>query len=84
MSVRVGMLCVSNILTPNHMKDYINVMFYLPGSYTNKKTLPISWKCFSYYNNVSSNYIRNPSNIPAATAEPITPATFGPMACINR
>ncbi|BBL75836.1 hypothetical protein MishRS11D_29340 [Methylomagnum ishizawai] len=24
------------------------------------------------------------SNTPAATADPITPATFGPMACINR
>lgn len=23
-------------------------------------------------------------NTPAATAEPITPATFGPIACINR
>ena len=32
----------------------------------------------------SINYIKNPSKIPAATAEPITPATFGPMACINK
>ena len=29
-------------------------------------------------------YPKNDNNIPAATAEPITPATFGPMACINR
>ena len=29
------------------------------------------------------NYIKNPSKIPAATAEPITPATLGPMACIS-
>ena len=29
-------------------------------------------------------YIKNPSKIPAATAEPMTPATFGPMACISR
>ena len=35
-----------------------------------------------YYNNVS--YIKNPSRIPAATAEPITPATFGPIACISK
>lgn len=27
---------------------------------------------------------RNPSRTPAATAEPITPATFGPIACISR
>lgn len=29
-------------------------------------------------------YIKNPNRIPAATAEPITPATFGPIACINK
>ena len=32
----------------------------------------------------SMNYIKNPSKIPAATAEPITPATLGPIACINK
>ena len=31
-----------------------------------------------------TDYIKNPSKIPAATAEPITPATFGPIACINK
>lgn len=30
------------------------------------------------------HYPKKDSNIPAATAEPITPATLGPMACINR
>ena len=29
-------------------------------------------------------YPRNDNRIPAATAEPITPATLGPIACINR
>ena len=29
-------------------------------------------------------YIKNPNRIPAATAEPITPATFGPIACISK
>lgn len=29
-------------------------------------------------------YDKNPSNAPAATAEPITPATLGPMACISK
>ena len=33
---------------------------------------------------VSTDYIRKPSKIPAAIAEPITPATFGPIACISR
>ena len=28
--------------------------------------------------------LKNPSRAPAATAEPITPATFGPMACMSR
>ncbi|GEM_PF-5066866 len=27
---------------------------------------------------------RNPRRTPAATAEPITPATFGPIACMSR
>ena len=30
------------------------------------------------------HYPKKDSNIPAATAEPITPATLGPMACISR
>lgn len=30
------------------------------------------------------DYPRNDSRIPAATAEPTTPATFGPMACMSR
>ena len=38
---------------------------------------------FVIINNVS-DYPKNPNRIPAATAEPITPATFGPMACISR
>lgn len=29
-------------------------------------------------------YDRNPNKAPAATAEPITPATFGPIACMRR
>ena len=29
-------------------------------------------------------YPKNDNRIPAATAEPITPATLGPIACINR
>ncbi len=29
-------------------------------------------------------YNKNPNKIPAATADPITPATLGPIACINR
>ena len=33
---------------------------------------------------LSFNYPKNPSRIPAATAEPITHATLGPMACISK
>ncbi len=29
-------------------------------------------------------YFKNASKIPAATALPITPDTFGPIACINK
>ena len=34
--------------------------------------------------NIEIPYPRNESRIPAATAEPTTPATLGPMACISR
>lgn len=37
-----------------------------------------------YKYNVMLYYFRNASKIPAATAEPITPETFGPIACIKR
>ena len=30
------------------------------------------------------SYERKPSRTPAATAEPMTPATLGPMACMSR
>lgn len=32
----------------------------------------------------SKRQARKPRSTPAATADPITPATFGPMACISR
>ena len=40
----------------------------------------------SVFSNMTTtlSYPRNPSIAPAATAEPITPATFGPMACMSR
>ena len=39
-------------------------------------------RCLPYN---SKDYIgRKANNIPAATAEPITPATLGPIACIKR
>lgn len=31
-----------------------------------------------------ADYPKKLNSTPAATAEPITPATFGPMACIRR
>ena len=38
-----------------------------------------------YFNYVNiCDYPKNPNSTPAATAEPITPATFGPIACIKR
>ena len=33
---------------------------------------------------VRTAYPNMPKNMPAATAVPITPAMFGPMACINK
>ena len=37
-----------------------------------------------YANGDTSRISRKPSNSPAATAEPMTPATFGAIACISR
>ena len=35
------------------------------------------------FNTQSIFQLKNAINTPAATAEPMTPATFGPIACIN-
>ena len=37
-----------------------------------------------FYDVAITYYARKPSSAPAATAEPITPATFGPRACMSR
>ena len=50
----------------------------------NKKGCPIEGHPFLMKTNYWRLYTKKPSNIPAAMAEPITPATLGPMACINR
>lgn len=47
-----------------------------------KKSAPQSRRAFS--NIITAAYARKPSRTPAATAEPITPATFGPIACISK
>ena len=36
------------------------------------------------YVEINLGYPRKANKTPAATAEPITPATFGPMACMRR
>ena len=48
-----------------------------------KRALP-SWGEPFCIGMASCAYPRNESRIPAATAEPTTPATLGPMACISR
>ncbi len=48
-----------------------------------KRTLP-AWGEPFCIGMASCAYPRNESRIPAATAEPTTPATLGPMACISR
>jgi hypothetical protein len=49
----------------------------------NKKRLPEPTDNL-FIINIEIFYIRKLSRIPAATAEPITPATFGPIACISK
>ena len=47
-----------------------------------KKTLPERESLIIIY--IGIYYPRNANKIPAATAEPITPDTLGPIACIKR
>src|SRR5690554_2818244 len=47
-----------------------------------KEPARVAWRALSFPQ--SGYQLTKASRIPAATAEPITPATFGPMACISR
>ena len=52
-------------------------------------TNPVTWNKQQIYflilqSVIMRNYKRKLIKIPAATAEPITPATFGAIACIKR
>ena len=42
------------------------------------------WKGAAFRYKCSGVYTKKPSKTPAATADPITPATFGPIACISK
>ena len=50
-------------------------------NYLQKKRVTIATR---FCNIITAAYARKPSRTPAATAEPITPATFGPIACISK
>ena len=58
---------------------YPDKLLYLSGIKKNRAFRP-----GFHRNMLVSNYARNARRIPAATALPITPATLGPIACINR
>src|SRR5690606_18866831 len=47
-----------------------------------KEPARVTWRALPFPQ--SEYQLTKASRIPAATAEPITPATFGPMACISR
>ena len=53
------------------------------GMSINKKGLP-KWEAFWLAKRTEKRHIIIASIVPAATAVPMTPATFGPMACIRR
>ena len=59
--------------------NHITSIYYI------KRNTPEA-EAFGAFRNIicARDYARKPRSIPAATAEPITPATFGPIACINR
>lgn len=62
----------------------------IPLSIFKKRTFPVIQDKESPPQKVSLSFkrtndqLKKPNNTPAATAEPITPATFGPMACMSR
>lgn len=58
---------------------YVGLFYYKMSE--NKKSCTIHDTAFFI---VLIYYPKNPNKIPAATAEPITPATFGPIACISK
>ena len=62
---------------------YASIQIDSPAAQAYKKAPPK--ECFLHQNFMSSDYLPNwASIVPAATAVPITPATFGPIACMSR
>jgi hypothetical protein len=68
----------------NSLSTHINCdnTITTPLRQNKKKTLPRRESLIIIY--IGIYYPRNANKIPAATAEPITPDTLGPIACIKR
>lgn len=66
----------------------VQTIFYLdntlPSGYKKSAVSSILAQRPYRVNLFSKRQARKPRSTPAATADPITPATFGPMACISR
>lgn len=66
----------------------VHTIFYLdnslPSGYKTNAVSSILTQRPYRINLFSKRQARKPRSTPAATADPITPATFGPMACISR
>ena len=63
--------CISFICVIDALSGYTDVLHFCP--------------CSRSVSRIGADYQPNTlSRKPAAMAEPITPATFGPMACISR
>ena len=70
-------------LEVNHPEQYFHYFVSMNSlSWGIASMLFGSVRCFIL--SVFNVYDRKPSSAPAATAEPITPATLGPMACMSR
>ena len=67
---------------------FLKKHFHLLSAYQGTKSAPqetlAEHVSFLLIKAFGSHYCRMLSRTPAATAEPITPATFGPIACIKR
>lgn len=71
-------LVPDSVCSVPHMQQVDNSRFTI-----NKKSVSPRDTLFLFISEYKS-YPNMLNIIPAATAEPITPATFGPIACINK
>ena len=88
LSVVVFYVKLTNLCFKNPSTNFLSLHFSLYIGQTHKKNLNqqrLKFFPFTQYLGHSVQVYPNIANrIPAATAEPITPATLGPIACMSK